>query len=140
MADHSQFRLLRERRFLPFFLTQASGAFNDNVFRNATVQLIGFQMGLSIEQITSYSNIAPALFILPFFLFSASAGQIAEKFEKTRIIRFVKLFEIAAMAIAAYGFMTRSPPLLLDRAVPDGPALHRVRADQVRDPAAGVAQ
>ncbi len=113
MAEHSQFRLLRERRFLPFFMTQASGAFNDNVFRNATVQLIGFQMGLSVEQITAYSNIAPALFILPFFLFSASAGQLAEKFEKTRIIHFVKLFEIAAMAIAAYGFVTRSPPLLL---------------------------
>ncbi len=113
MTERNQFQLLRERRFLPFFATQASGAFNDNVFRNATVQLIGFQMGLSIEQVTSYSNIAPALFILPFFLFSASAGQIAEKFEKTRIIRFVKLFEICAMAIAAYGFMTRSPPLLL---------------------------
>ncbi|HZP66405.1 MAG TPA: glycerol acyltransferase, partial [Rudaea sp.] len=77
MADQNQFQLLRERRFLPFFLTQASGAFNDNVFRNATVQLIGFQMGLSTEQITTYSNLAPALFILPFFLFSASAGQIA---------------------------------------------------------------
>ena len=113
MTERNQFQLLRERRFLPFFATQASGAFNDNVFRNATVQLIGFQMGLSVEQVTSYSNIAPALFILPFFLFSASAGQIAEKFEKTRIIRFVKLFEICAMAIAAYGFMTRSPPLLL---------------------------
>src|SRR6201992_4044846 len=113
MAEHSQFRMLRERRFLPFFLTQASGAFNDNVFRNATVQLIGFQMGLSIEQITSYSNIAPALFILPFFLFSASAGQIAEKFEKTRVIRFVKLFEIAAMSVAAFGFLRHDAAILL---------------------------
>src|ERR1700742_1711446 len=113
MADHSQFRLLRERRFLPFFATQASGAFNDNVFRNATVQLIGFQMGLSIEQITSYSNIAPALFILPFFLFSATAGQLAEKFEKTRIIRFVKLFEIAAMALAAVAFTQHNLWLML---------------------------
>ena len=112
-ADHSQFRLLSERRFLPFFLTQALGAFNDNVFRNATLLLIGFQMGLSTEQITTYSNIAPALFILPFFLFSASAGQIAEKFEKTRVIRFVKLFEIAAMSIAAWGFLTRSAAILL---------------------------
>src|SRR4051794_1327928 len=113
MADHSQFRLLRERRFLPFFMTQASGAFNDNVFRNATVQLIGFQMGLSIEQITNYSNIAPALFILPFFLFSATAGQLAEKFEKTRIIRFVKLFEIAAMALASIAFYRHSLWLML---------------------------
>ena len=73
MHEHNQFLLLRERRFLPFFLTQALGAFNDNVFRNATVLLIGFEMGLSTEQITTYSNVAPALFILPFFLFSASA-------------------------------------------------------------------
>ena len=113
MADSNQFQLLRERRFLPFFTTQALGAFNDNVFRNATVLLIGFEMGLSTEQITTYSNIAPALFILPFFLFSASAGQIAEKFEKTRVIRFVKLFEIAAMAIAAWGFLTHSAAILL---------------------------
>jgi 1-acyl-sn-glycerol-3-phosphate acyltransferase len=111
-GGQGQFRLLRERRFLPFFLTQASGAFNDNVFRNATVVLIGFAMGLTVEQKTTYSNLAPALFILPFFLFSASAGQIAEKFEKTRVIRFVKLFEIAAMLIAAYGFLTHSAMLL----------------------------
>ncbi|MBS0515318.1 MAG: MFS transporter [Proteobacteria bacterium] len=113
MSDHSQFRLLRERRFLPFFLTQALGAFNDNVFRVATILLIGFSMSLPDEKVAFYNNIAPALFILPFFLFSASAGQLAEKFEKTRIIRFVKLFEIAAMAIATWGFVTRSPWLLL---------------------------
>lgn len=113
MADHNQFRLLGERRFAPFFATQALGAFNDNVFRNATVLLIGFEMGLSTEQITTYSNVAPALFILPFFLFSASAGQIAEKFEKTRVIAFVKLFEIAAMAVAAWGFLAHSAVILL---------------------------
>ena len=113
MSDHSQFRLLRERRFLPFFLTQALGAFNDNVFRVATILLIGFAMNLPDEQVSFYNNIAPALFILPFFLFSASAGQLAEKLEKTRIIRFVKVFEIAAMAIATWGFVTRSPWLLL---------------------------
>jgi 1-acyl-sn-glycerol-3-phosphate acyltransferase len=113
MAEQNQFQLLRERRFAPFFATQALGAFNDNVFRNATVLLIGFDMGLSTEQITTYSNVAPALFILPFFLFSASAGQIAEKFEKTRVIRFVKLFEIAAMAIAAWGFLAHSAVILL---------------------------
>jgi len=113
MAEHNQFRLLRERRFLPFFSTQALGAFNDNVFRNATVLLLSRHMGLSAEQITSYSNFAPALFILPFLLFSASAGQIAEKFEKTRVIRFVKLFEIAAMAIAAWGFLHHDALVLL---------------------------
>ena len=113
MAEGNQFQLLRERRFLPFFLTQALGAFNDNVFRVATILLIGFAMNLPDEQVSFYNNVAPALFILPFFLFSASAGQLAEKLEKTRIIRFVKVFEIAAMAIATWGFVTRSPWLLL---------------------------
>jgi 1-acyl-sn-glycerol-3-phosphate acyltransferase len=113
MPEQNQFRLLRERRFAPFFFTQALGAFNDNVFRNATVLLIARHMNLSIEQITSYSNFAPALFILPFFLFSASAGQIAEKFEKTRVIRFVKVFEIVAMSIAAWGFLHHDAAVLL---------------------------
>lgn len=113
MSGHSQFALLRQRRFLPFFLTQASGAFNDNAFRQALIVMVGFQLGLSADAVSNYSNLAPALFILPFFLFSASAGQIAEKFEKTRLIRFVKLFEIAAMALAAYAFYAKSVPLLL---------------------------
>jgi 1-acyl-sn-glycerol-3-phosphate acyltransferase len=112
-APHSQFGLLKQRRFLPFFLTQALGAFNDNAFRQALVVLVGFQIGLSHDSVSFYSNLAPALFILPFFLFSASAGQIAEKFEKTRLIRFVKLFEIAAMALAAYAFYAKNVPLLL---------------------------
>lgn len=101
---HNQFALLGARRFAPFFVTQLLGAFNDNVFRNATLVLIAFQMGLSTQEVTLYSNLAPALFILPFFLFSATAGQLAEKYEKTRIIRAVKLFEIVAMSVAAWGF------------------------------------
>ncbi len=113
MSDHSQFALLNARRFLPFFLTQAMGAFNDNAFRNAMVVLVGFHMGLDESAVGFYSNIAPALFILPFFLFSASAGQIAEKFEKARTIRYIKIFEIAAMLLAAVGFYRHSIPLLL---------------------------
>lgn len=112
MPAPNQFTLLATHRFAPFFWTQALGAFNDNVFRNATLVLI-FQLGLPREQLAFFSNIAPALFILPFFLFSASAGQLAEKYEKTRIIRFVKLFEIAAMALAAWGFFARDVHLLL---------------------------
>jgi 1-acyl-sn-glycerol-3-phosphate acyltransferase len=69
-------------------------------------------LGLSTSQIGFYSNLAPALFILPFFLFSASAGQLAEKYEKHTLIRWVKVFEIAAMCIAAWGFHARSPLLL----------------------------
>jgi 1-acyl-sn-glycerol-3-phosphate acyltransferase len=109
----SQFSLLGKRRFAPFFWTQALGAFNDNAFRNAMVMLVAFQMALPDSQVSLYTNLAPALFILPYFLFSATAGQLAEKFEKTRIIRFVKLFEIAAMAIAAIGFHTHHISLLL---------------------------
>jgi 1-acyl-sn-glycerol-3-phosphate acyltransferase len=74
--------------------------------------LVGFQLGLTTSQIGFYSNLAPALFILPFFLFSASAGQLAEKYEKHTLIRWVKVFEIAAMGIAAWGFYARSPALL----------------------------
>lgn len=109
----SQFALLGSRRFAPFFWTQALAAFNDSAFRNAMVMLAAFQMSLSDRDVGLYTNLAPALFILPFFLFSASAGQLAEKFEKTRIIRYVKLFEIAAMVLAAYGFITHHLVLLL---------------------------
>jgi 1-acyl-sn-glycerol-3-phosphate acyltransferase len=109
----SQFALLGKRRFAPFFWTQALGAFNDSAFRNAMVMLAAFQMGLPERQVSLYTNLAPALFILPYFLFSATAGQLAEKFEKTRIIRYVKLFEIAAMLLAAWGFHTHHLVLLL---------------------------
>lgn len=108
----SQFRLLAQRRFAPFFAVQALAAFNDNAFRNATIVLVGFQLGLSTSRIGFYSNLAPALFILPFFLFSASAGQLAEKYEKHTLIRWIKVFEIAAMCLAAWGFYARSPALL----------------------------
>jgi len=113
MSDSSQFRLLGTRRFAPFFATQSLGAFNDNAFRNALVVLVGYHMGLDDDAVGFYSNIAPALFILPFFLFSASAGQLAEKREKAQIIRWVKLFEIAVMLLAAVGFWLKSIPLLL---------------------------
>jgi len=109
----SQFSLLGRRRFAPFFWTQALGAFNDNAFRSAMVMLVAFQMGLDEHTVGLYTNLAPALFILPFFLFSAMAGQLAEKYEKTRIIRYVKLFEICAMALAAIGFYTHHTSLLL---------------------------
>src|SRR5690606_16324711 len=80
----SQFGLLGKRRFAPFFWTQALGAFNDNAFRNALVMLVAFQMGLDDGTVAIYTNLAPALFIIPFFLFSATAGQLAEKYEKSR--------------------------------------------------------
>ncbi|MGH8697005.1 MAG: MFS transporter, partial [Burkholderiales bacterium] len=106
MTERSQFRLLGERRFGPFFATQLLGAFNDNVFKNALVILIAFQaagLGGLAPEVTV--NLAAGLFILPFFLFSATAGQLADKYDKARIMRLVKLAEIGIMAIAAVGFV-----------------------------------
>jgi 1-acyl-sn-glycerol-3-phosphate acyltransferase len=112
--SQSQFALLRQRRFGPFFLTQALGAFNDNVFKNALVILIAFRIvGLSAEDVDFWSNLAAGLFILPFFLFSANAGQWAEKFEKSRSIRRIKLLELAIMTLAGVAFWMNSLPFLL---------------------------
>src|SRR5687768_2673351 len=109
---HNQFELLKQRRFLPFFLTQALGAFNDNVYRQAIIGLL-FWLGVSPEQRTLYTNLAPALFILPYFLFSATAGQIAEKLEKSKLIRITTAMEIAIMSLAAVGFLLQDMTLLL---------------------------
>ena len=109
---HNQFDLLRQRRFLPFFATQALGAFNDNVYRQAIIGLL-FYLGVSPEQRTLYTNLAPALFILPYFLFSATAGQIAEKLEKSRLIRITTTMEIVIMSLAAVGFLTQNMIVLL---------------------------
>lgn len=114
MSGPNQFDLLRRRRFLPFFLAQATGAFNDNLYKNALIVLIAFKIaGLSSAQIDFYSNLAAGLFILPFFLFSATAGQWAEKVEKSRAITQVKLLEIAIMAAAGFALWTSSLPFLL---------------------------
>ena len=105
MAEHSQFQLLRERRFAPFFWTQFLGAGNDNVYKNALVIFVAFQAAtLTALSANDLVNIAAAVFIAPFVLFSATAGQIADKFEKSRLIRFIKLFEIGIMVVGAIGF------------------------------------
>ena len=112
MSSHSQFTLLKQRRFLPFFATQAFGAFNDNVYRQAIIGLLFF-LGISAEERTLYTNLAPALFILPYFLFSATAGQIAEKLEKSKLIRITTTMEIGIMSLAAIGFLTQNMVVLL---------------------------
>ena len=109
---HNQFELLKQRRFLPFFLVQSLGAFNDNVYRQAIIGLL-FWLGVKGEDRTLYTNLAPALFILPYFLFSAHAGQIAEKLEKSRLIRITTTMEIAIMSLAAVGFLTQNMAILL---------------------------
>ncbi len=112
--SHSQFALLRERRFLPFFLTQALGAFNDNVFKQGLIILVTFvTVGLSATDINHYTNLAAGLFILPYFLFSATSGQLADKFDKAMLARFVKLLEIAIMVVGAIGFLRNDLSLLL---------------------------
>src|SRR5439155_9102659 len=109
----SQFGLLGARRFGPFFWTQFLGALNDNLFKNALVILFAFRMsGVAFSENTLV-NLSTGLLTLPFFLFSASAGQIADKFDKARIIGLVKLFEIGIMLLGAAGLGLHSVPLLL---------------------------
>lgn len=114
MSTGSQFGLLRERRFGPFFVTQFFGALNDNVLKNALVIAFTYQAAAwSTMSAGSLSNLAQALFILPFFLLSAQAGQLSDKFERSRIIRWVKLAEILIMLLAWLGFHLRSVEILL---------------------------
>lgn len=111
---HTQFALLGTRRFLPLFLTQFLGALNDNLFKNALVILMTYvladQAGLNAQIMVT---LAAGIFILPFFLFSATAGQLADKFDKTRVIRWVKLNEILVMAGAVIGFYLESVAFLV---------------------------
>ncbi|MGB7536534.1 MAG: MFS transporter, partial [Azonexus sp.] len=109
-----QFRLLSTRRFGPLFLTQFLGAFNDNLYKNALVVLVTFQSA----QWTSMrpeilANLAAGLFILPFFFFSATAGQLADKYDKAMLARFTKLLEVGVMLVAIAGFLLHSLTLLL---------------------------
>ncbi|EUJ11743.1 MFS transporter [Methylophilaceae bacterium 11] len=101
----NQFQLLKQKRFLPFFLTQFLGAFNDNLFKTVLITLVAFHAStLGNLDGATMATLLPGLFILPFFLFSATAGQIADKYEKSRIIRLVKVLEIWIMVFAAAGF------------------------------------
>lgn len=112
--EHSQFRLLGMRKFAPFFWTQFCGAFNDNVFKNSLMLTLAFQAGSGGNGKTDIlMNLAAGLFILPFFLFSATAGQIADKFDKSRIIRVIKIAEIIIMICAAFAFYYKSHSALL---------------------------
>ncbi len=110
----SQFRLLTQRRFGPFFATQLAGAFNDSFLKQLVILLVTFHS-------TDYTTLSPGLvanaaaglFILPFVLFSAYAGQLADRFDKARVIRLVKMAEVVIMAVASVGFFLKSLPVLL---------------------------
>ena len=114
MSGQSQFALFGQRRFMPFFATQALGAFNDNIFKNALAALLVFEAsqmgGLNTDQMV---NLSAMLFVLPFFLFSALFGQFADKYEKSRQIRRVKLLEVVIMLLATVGFFLENLPMLL---------------------------
>ncbi len=112
--QESQFRLLFERRFGPFFLVQLCGAFNDNVYKNALVILVAYNAAAySRLDPAILANVAAGLFILPFLLFSANAGQFADKFEKSILIRIIKAVEIFVMVVAGAGLILKNLPLLL---------------------------
>jgi hypothetical protein len=110
----SQYQLLKSRRFLPLFFTQFLGAFNDNVYKNALVILIIFQgtalFGFDSNMLVTLSG---GIFILPYFLFSATAGQLADKYEKSSLIRRVKILEITIISIAVMAFYWQDIALLI---------------------------
>ncbi|WP_248796855.1 MFS transporter [Pseudomonas sp. MWU13-2105] len=112
MSHPSQFSLLRTRRFLPFFVTQSLGAFNDNLFKQSLILAILYKLALTGDR-GIWVNLCALLFILPFFLFSALAGQFGEKFAKDALIRVIKLGEIVIMAVGAVGFVFDHLSLML---------------------------
>ncbi|MFT8736647.1 MAG: MFS transporter [Zymomonas mobilis] len=106
-------RLLNKRRFLPLFVTQTLGAFNDNLFRTVVVLVATYGIYSNPQMETRFSAIATGIFIIPFFLFSALAGQLADTHDKARIIRIVKIAEIGIMITGAIGLWGHSIPLML---------------------------
>jgi 1-acyl-sn-glycerol-3-phosphate acyltransferase len=109
----NQFALLGQRRFAPFFWTQFAGAANDNLFKFAFTVMVTYQLSVSWMQPAMAGLVIGALFILPFLLFSATSGQMTDKYDKTKVIRLVKDLEIGIMLLAAYGFYTANVIVLL---------------------------
>jgi len=105
--------LLRERRFLPLFSTQFLGAFNDSLFKQAVVLFVTYQLYSNPAKEFQFSAIAQALFMLPFFLFSAIAGQLADDHDKSRLIRIIKAAEIGIMLLGATGILLANIPIML---------------------------
>ena len=109
----TQFALFKHKRFSAMFATQFLGAFNDNVFKQGLILVLTFmaaaKLGMSVSLL---NNLAAMLFVLPFFLFSALAGQIADKYEKSWLTRYIKILEIVIMVVASVGFVFEIYPLL----------------------------
>jgi 1-acyl-sn-glycerol-3-phosphate acyltransferase len=111
--EQGQFALLRQRRFAGLFYTQFFGAFNDNLFKSAITLIFVYGGLVAAEATDIVVNLAAGLFILPFFLFSALAGQIADKYEKARLVRIIKVYEILVAAAGAAAVVLESVPLML---------------------------
>lgn len=110
----NQFNLLKTHRFVPLFITQFLGAFNDNIYKNALVMLITYRIASEAGRNSQIMvTLAAGLFILPFFLFSATAGQVADKFEKSRMISIIKFVEIILMIFASLGFYFQNTRILM---------------------------
>ena len=112
MTQQSQFALLGKKRFLPFFVTQLLGAFNDNIFKQSLILAILFKLNTGADR-DLLVNLCALLFILPFFLFSALGGQFGEKFAKDALIRAIKLGEVLIMLAGAVGVLLGNLPLML---------------------------
>jgi 1-acyl-sn-glycerol-3-phosphate acyltransferase len=114
VSGPNQFRLLTQRRFFPFFGAQALGAFNDNVYRNVLVILITYH-GASVTTLAPaiVTNLAGGLFILPFLLFSGIAGELADRFDKSRVIQAIKAIEVLIMMLGGLGLATMNLSVLL---------------------------
>ena len=126
-------KLLLDARFKGLFWTQFLGAMNDNFFKNALVILTLYR--LAGESGPLLVTVAAGIFILPFFLFSATAGQIADKFDKARVTRLVKIAEIVIMAAGAVALLLGDIAMLLAVLFAMGTQSDRVRPDQIRHPA-----
>src|SRR6478609_8005470 len=112
-AHPNQFALLKQRRFAPFFWTQFAGAANDNLFKFAFTVMVTYQLQVGWLPPAMAGLVIGALFILPFLLFSATSGQLADKYDKRTLIRFVKWLEVGIMVLAAFGFFTANVVVLL---------------------------
>lgn len=139
MSSPGQFALLAQRRFAPLFWTQFLGAANDNVFKYAFTLLVTYEAA-------DYTTLAPALavkliaalFVLPLLLLSATSGQLADQYDKARLMRLVKLLEVAIMLAGSRGFLGAPLRGAARLHLPDGAAFDAVRTGQVRIPDASA--
>ena len=103
----------RGKRFVPLLITQFFGAFNDNLFKNTLMTFVAYKMLADAQTVSLYANIIAGVFILPYFLFSAVDGLLADKYNRAKMVRVLKITELLLMAAAGVVFMLQLPPLLV---------------------------